>query len=133
MTEAEIFEKLKLLILDVLGVREDQIHMNTALVGDLGAESIDLLDLSFLIEQKFGITLEPYELEQQAKRQIPGGLYEKDGYLTPEALEQLRMIMPGVPPEKFRPGLRKTDVPVLLTVGVFVSLIQRKLNEKQQG
>jgi len=132
VTKAEIFEKLKLLIVDVLGVRDDEIHMDSALAGDLGAESIDLLDLSFLIEQKFGITLETYEIEEEAKHHIPGGEYEKDGYLTPEALEELKKIMPGVPPEKFRPGLRRTDVPGLLTVGVFVSLIQRKLNERQQ-
>ncbi len=132
MTETEVFEKLLPLIREVTGARTDQVTMASNLMEDLGAESIDLLDLSFLIEETFGITIEADEFERQASGQITGGQYELDGYLTPDAIEELKKALPEVPPEKFRPGLKKIEVPSVLNVAVFVHLIQRKVALKQQ-
>ena len=132
MTETEIFEKLLPLIREVTGAKEDQVRMESNLMEDLGAESIDLLDLSFLIEETFGTTIEADEFEQQASGQITDGEYERDGYLTAEALEQLKKALPEVPPEKLRAGLKKIELAAVLNVAVFVHLIQRKLAEKPQ-
>jgi acyl carrier protein len=132
MTETEVFDKLLPLIREVTGARADQVTMTSNLMEDLGAESIDLLDLSFLIEETFGITIEADEFERQASGQITGGQYELDGYLTPDAIEELKKALPEVPPEKFRPGLKKIEVPSVLNVAVFVHLIQRKVAMKQR-
>lgn len=130
MTEEAVFRELIPLIREVTGAREEQVRMESVLMGDLGAESIDLLDLSFLIEETFGIAIEADEFERQARRRIPGGVYEVNGYLTEPALEELRQALPEVPHESFRPGLKKIEVPGVLTVAVFVHLIQRKLADK---
>ena len=130
MTEQEVFTKLKPLIREITGARDDQIHLDSVVMLDLGAESIDLLDFSFLIEETFGVTLEPDELEQQARQRIPGGVYETDGVLTAAALEELKRALPEVPPHLLSPGLKKIELPSVLTVAVFVHLIQRKLAEK---
>ena len=132
MTEQDIFERLVPLIREVTGARQDQITMGSGLMQDLGAESVDLLDFTFLIEEVFGITIEADEFEQQARRQIPGGIYEKDGYLTDGALEELKKALPEVPAECFKPGLKKIELPGVLNVAVFVHLIQRKLIERSQ-
>ena len=132
MTEQQIFEKLIPLIREITGVREDQIKMESGLMMDLGAESIDLLDFSFLVEEEFGITIEADEFEQQAKKRIPGGVYENDGLLTEKALEELRKALPEVPAEYLKPGLKKIELPSVLNVAVFVHIIQRKLAEKSQ-
>jgi acyl carrier protein len=132
MTEQEIFTKLIPLIREITGVREDQIKMESGLMHDLGAESIDLLDFSFLIEETFGITIEADEFEQQATERIPSGVYEKDGLLTNEALEELRKALPEVSAEYLKPGLKKIELPSVLNVAVFVHIIQRKLAEKSQ-
>jgi acyl carrier protein len=132
MEEIEIFKRLIPLVQEITGARQDKIQMESNLMEDLGAESIDLLDLSFLIEETFGVTIEADEFERQASRYIPGGQYERDGYLTPEAIEELKKALPEVPPEKFRPGLRKIELPSVLNVAVFVHIIQRKLVQKQQ-
>ncbi|MCL2701776.1 MAG: acyl carrier protein [Phycisphaerae bacterium] len=132
MTETDVFEKLLPLIREVTGARTEQVTMGSNLMADLGAESIDLLDLSFLIEEHFGITVEADEFERQAVAKIPDGQYERDGVLTPQAIEELRRALPEVPPETFRPGMKKIDVPAVLTVAVFVHLIQRKTTQKQQ-
>ena len=112
MTEQEVFEKLVPLIREITGARQEKITMESGLMQDLGAESVDLLDFTFLIEEIFGITIEADEFEQQARRRIPGGLYEKDGYLTPGALEELKKALPEVPVECFKPGLKKIELPI---------------------
>jgi acyl carrier protein len=133
MTETEILEQLKPLLVEVLGVAPDEIQPASVLVSDLGAESIDLLDLSFRIEEHFQVTIEANEIEREAKQRLPGGVYEKDGYLTEEALAEIRRAVPELPQDKLAKGLRKTDLPSLLTVGFFVHLIARKLAAKEQG
>lgn len=132
MTEKEVFKKLVPLIREVTGVREEQIKMESCLMYDLGAESVDLLDFSFLIEEIFDITIEADEFEEQASKRIPGGVYEKDGLITDEALEELRKALPEVPAKYLKPGLKKIELPSVLNVAVFVHLIQRKLTEKSQ-
>ena len=132
-TEQEIFEELKPLLQEALGVRSDQVHLSSVLVADLGAESIDLLDLSFQIEDKFKVTIEANEVEREARKRRPEALYEKEGILTDEALVEIRASAPELDPAKLIPGLRKADLPSLLTVGFFVRLIARKLAEKTEG
>ncbi len=131
MTEQEVLGELLPLIEEVTAVSPEQVTMQSGLMEDLGAESLDLLDLSFLIEEKFGVALEPDEFERRVTARLPGGVYQRDGYLTDEALEELSRAMPEVPPEKFKPPLARVAVPGLLNVAVFVHLIQRKLAEVQ--
>ncbi|MCX6878361.1 MAG: phosphopantetheine-binding protein [Verrucomicrobia bacterium] len=132
-TESDILEQLKPLLVEVLGVRPDEIHPHRELVADLGAESIDLLDLTFRIEEAFKVRIEANELERQAIQQMPGGVYERDGYLTEEALVEIRRAAPELDQAKLVTGLRKADLPALLTVAFFVSLIQRKLSVSGTG
>jgi acyl carrier protein len=131
MTESEIFERLKPLLVEVLGVAQEKILLSSVLVADLGAESIDLLDLSFRIEEAFAVTIESNEIEREATRRLPGGVYEKDGRLTDEALAEIRKSWPGLDTARLVNGLRKMDLPSLLTVQFFVTLIARKLTEKE--
>src|SRR5512141_1050348 len=127
MTEKDIFERLKPLLVEVLGVAPEKIRPESVLVSDLGAESIDLLDLSFRIEETFKVSIEANELERQAIQHLPGAMFEQNGCLTEEALAELRKSCPELDPRKLVKGLRKMDLPSLLTVGFFVRLIGGKL------
>ena len=111
MTEKEVFEKLVPLVREITGARKEQIKMESGLMMDLGAESIDLLDFSFLIEEKFGISIEADEFEKQARTRISEGTYETDGILTDQALEELKKALPEVPSEHLKPGLKKIELP----------------------
>ena len=102
MTENEIFERLKPLLVEVLGVAPEKIRSESVLVADLGAESIDLLDLSFRIEETFHVTIEANEIEREASKRLPGGVYEKDGWLTEEALAEIRKSVAGTGCEQAR-------------------------------
>jgi acyl carrier protein len=133
MTKQEIFEELKPLLVEVLGVSPEKVRLESVLVSDLGAESIDLLDLSFHIEEKFEVRIEANEIERDAIKRLPGGVYEKNGYLTEAAIGEIRKSLPKLDPDKFAKGLRKMDLPSLLTVSFFVQLIARKLEAKKEG
>lgn len=132
-TQAEIFEELKPLLVEVLGVASEKIHMASILVSDLGAESIDLLDLSFRIEESFKVTIEANEVEREAARRLPEGIYGENGCFTEAALAELRQALPELDQRRLVPGLKKMDLPSLLTVAFFVRLIARKLAAKSEG
>ncbi len=127
MTEAAILEQLRPLITEVTAAPADKIRPDSSIVRDLGADSIDLLDLTFLIEEKFGVAIEPGEFEKQVRARTPDGIYEEDGVLTDAALAELRRLLPELGEDGLPSGLRKVDLPARLTVSVFVHLIQRKL------
>jgi acyl carrier protein len=133
VTEQEVFTELRPLVREVTGAKLEAVGMDSVLMQDLGAESLDLLDLSFLIEERFGITIEPDEFERRARARIPGGVYERDGYLSPEALAELRQALPELKAGVISEGLRRADLPSLLTVSVFVHLIGSKLAEKAEA
>jgi acyl carrier protein len=132
MTEQEVFDKLLPLVQEVTGAPEHRICMESVLVEDLGAESLDLLDLSFLIEEAFGVTIGADEFERQVRAGSLEVVYDRDGLLTEEAIGRLREALPEVPPEKLQPGLPKVALPRVLNVAVFVHQIQRKLTETQE-
>ena len=133
MTENEILEQLKPLLVEVLGVAPAAIRMESVLVADLGAESLDLLDLSFRIEEQFNIAIEANEIEREAKQRLTHGVYANDGKLTEEALAEIRRSLPELDVSKLVKGLRKVDLPSLLTVSFFVRLIARKLATRAEG
>jgi len=133
MTEHEILERMKPLLVEVLGVAPEKIRPESVLVSELGAESIDLLDLSFRLEETFDVRIEANEIERETRRRLPGGVYEKDGRLTAEALAAIREAVPELDAGKLTEGLRKMDLPSLLTVQFFVRLVARKLAEKEGG
>jgi acyl carrier protein len=129
--EQEVFDRLLPLVQEITGATADRIRMESVLVEDLGAESLDLLDLSFLIEEEFGVTIGADDFERQARAGSPTGAYDRDGLLTEEAIQRLREALPEVPPEKLQPGLPRIALPRVLNVAVFVHQIQRKLAETQ--
>jgi acyl carrier protein len=131
MTEAEIFAKLRPLIREVTAAREGDIRMDSNLMEDLGAASLDLLDLSFLIEETFGITLSGDEFQQQVTERLSGEAYEENGFITEGALAELRSLLPEVPPAKLQPPLARVALPGVLNVAVFVHLIGRKLSGEE--
>ena len=61
-TKDEIYEKIKTALVDALGVDDDEIVPEATLVGDLGAESIDFLDIVFRLEKAFAIKIPRGEL-----------------------------------------------------------------------
>ncbi len=66
MEEQEIFEKVKDAIVDALGVDDDEVKPESSLFDDLGAESLDLLDIVFRLEKTFGIKIPRGAVQQDS-------------------------------------------------------------------
>ncbi|MEX2673259.1 MAG: acyl carrier protein, partial [Phycisphaeraceae bacterium] len=62
MTQDEVFEKVQEVLVDALGVDDDEVVADATLTGDLGAESIDFLDIVFRLEKAFDIKISQGEL-----------------------------------------------------------------------
>ena len=63
MAKEEIFDKLKELVVDQLGVEEDEVTMEANMQDDLGADSLDLVDLVMSVEEEFGVKVADEDLE----------------------------------------------------------------------
>ena len=63
MAKEEIFDKLKELVVDQLGVEEDEVTMEASMQDDLGAASLDLVDLVMSVEEEFGVKVADEDLE----------------------------------------------------------------------
>jgi len=117
---------------EVLGVAPEKGPARQCAGFRSGAESIDLLDLSFRIEEKFEVRIEANEIEREAKKRLPGGAYEKDGYLTEAALDEIRKSTAGIGHRQTCEGSAEDGYAALLTVSFFVHLIARKLAARRK-
>lgn len=88
----EVFEKVRTALVDALGVDDDEVTPEATLVGDLGAESIDFLDIAFRLEKAFGIKIPRGEMFPEDL--LTNAAYVKDGKLTAEGLAELKKRMP---------------------------------------
>ena len=129
--KTKIFETLREALAEMLGIDVDEINIKSSLIEDLGAESLDLLDLTFQIEENFDVKIDPNEFSRAAASGLSEEeLYEDDGRtFTPKGLEALKKLMPEVPDHKFIEGLDRTKLPRLLTVETFVNLVVSKLQD----
>src|SRR5262245_51865188 len=92
-TRDEIYEKVSATLVEALNVDEDDVTPTATLQGDLGAESIDFLDIVFRLEREFGIKIPRGEL-------FPESIFQGDpdfvqnGKVTDKGLHELRTRMP---------------------------------------
>src|SRR5215213_3597126 len=92
MTRDEIFKKVQDLLADALGVDEDEVTPDAVLRDDLGAESIDYLDIQFRLEKAFGIKIDKVEMFNPELANDP--TFVQNGSITPEGISQLKSRMP---------------------------------------
>ena len=92
MTEQEVFEKVQETLIEALGVDDDEVTAEATLTGDLGAESIDFLDIVFRLEKAFDIKIPRGELFPDNILNNPE--FIQDGKLTDVGLTELKTRMP---------------------------------------
>lgn len=127
MTRDEIFKKVQEVLVDALAVDEDEVKSDASLVRDLGAESIDFLDIVFKLEQAFGIKIAQGELFPENVAQDPK--FVKDGKVTAEGITALKAKLPHVDFSKFEANPSIGKVGDLFTVDSLVTFVQGKLGK----
>jgi len=116
---------------EALGFDTDEIEFDSKIIAELEAESLDFLDIAFRLERSFSIKIPRGGIEQTAREGAEGEYLLPDGSLTAASLEKLAEVMPEVPKEEFRAGLKPNEIPNLFRVGTFYNLVVRLLAEKQ--
>ena len=132
MDDKEIYEKVADAIVEALGVEPEEVEPSSELFDDLGAESLDLLDIVFRLEKTFGIKIPRGGIEKELIE--AEGLKEEDvvvdGALTALGAEKLRERMDEMDTDKIQEGFRIDDIPTLFTVQTFVKIVKQQLAEK---
>ena len=124
----EIFAKVQAALVDALGVDEDEVTPDATLVGDLGAESIDFLDIVFRLEKTFNIEIPRAELFPEDI--LTNAEYVKDGKVTPTGVAELKQRMSFADLSKFEKNPVVQEFGNLLTVADMVRYIETKVGAK---
>lgn len=126
MSRDEVFEKIREILVDALGVDDDEVTAEATLMGDLGAESIDFLDIQFRLEKDFDIKIPQGELFPDNLLQNPELV--KDGKVTEAGLAQLKARMPHVDFSEFEKDPDLNKITDLMKVDTIVNYIDSKVN-----
>lgn len=128
-TQDEIYSKVSATLVEALNVDEEDIQPTSTLQGDLGAESIDFLDIVFRLEREFGIKIPRGEL-------FPESIFQGDpdfvanGRVTAKGLEELRTRMPFADLEQFEQNPDLSKLSDLFTVDLITRYLHGKLAQK---
>jgi acyl carrier protein len=128
-TQEEIYTKVSDTLVEALNVEPEDVKPTATLQGDLGAESIDFLDIVFRLEREFGIKIPRGEL-------FPESIFQGDpefvqnGRVTDKGLKELRERMPFADLSAFEKNPEVSHLSDLFTVDLITRYIQGKLQNQ---
>jgi len=124
MTESEVLDKFAQIVSRSLRIDAAQVTPEVRLT-DLGAESLDLIEISMETESQFHIFLPDKSILETAVEIFGSGILEKDGYLTDEGKRLMLCRMPEDDAEVFQGRVAVKDLQhYFMKVGVWVRMIQ---------
>ncbi|MBT5019191.1 acyl carrier protein [Planctomicrobium sp.] len=124
--QEEIFEKIQEVLEDALGVDDDEVTPEATLIGDLGAESIDFLDIVFRLEKSFEIKIPRGELFPEGLMAADSG-YVQDGKVTEDGIAAMRTKLPHADIDKLAADPKVENVQNLYTVEMLCKFINSKI------
>ncbi len=126
MSRDEIYDEVKEVLVDALGLDDDEVTESVTLMGDLGAESIDFLDIVFRLEKSFGIKI-PREELFPGESLMNNPEYVSNGKLTAKGIAELKAKMPHTDISTFQDDPDVNKLPDLFTVAAVVDFVEGKL------
>jgi acyl carrier protein len=123
----EIFQQVQEVLIDALGVDDDEVTEEATLMGDLGAESIDFLDIVFRLEKAFNVKI-PREELFPAESLMNNPEYVLNGKLTEAGLAELKSKMPHTDITEFQKDPDINKLGDLFTVNAIVNYVSGKLD-----
>src|SRR3954470_13823866 len=125
MTRDEIYKKVQAVLVDALGVDEEEVTPTAIIRDDLGAESIDFLDIVFRLEKTFGIKIPRGEMMPENLANDPNVV--QDGKVTAAGISQLKSRMPHSDFTEFEKDPQVDNMSKLFTVDAIVNYVEGKL------
>ena len=128
LSNAEIEEAVRKIVAESLGRKLDDIKLDSVLMAELGAESLDFLDIVFRLEREFGIEITRGEMERASRGDMTPEQFAPGGVISEAGLARLRELMPEAR-DRIAPGLRPSTILTLFSVQTFANMVIGK----QQG
>jgi acyl carrier protein len=127
MTETEMYDAVKEAIVGALGVDDDEVTPDAKIFEDLGAESIDLLDVLFRIERSTGVKIAASDIGEHIQGGIPDDEFgNAEGVVSEKGLAQLKKVMPQIDTDELAGNLRAEQVIGLFTVQNLADLVSSR-------
>ena len=121
-----IFPKVAATMADALGCEVEQVKLEASLIDDLGAESIDFLDIVFRLERAFKVKIPRGKIIEEARGDLSESEFEQGGTVSDAGLTRLKTFLSEVPPERFKSPLKVADIPRLFTTETFCKMVIRQ-------
>lgn len=114
---ADVDAAVKEAVVEALALDDDEVTPESTLMDDLGAESIDLLDILFRIEKSTGVKIEASDLGDYMQGGIPDEEFsDENEVITEKGAQHLKTVMPQVDPDDLAGSLKAEEVITLFTV-----------------
>ena len=114
-------DTVRAIVAEALAADVSKVRLDSNLMEDLGAESLDFLDIVFKLERAFDIQITRGEMERAARGDMTDEEFAPSGVVSEAGLARLRQLMPEAS-ERIKPGLRPVQILGLFTVQTFVNL-----------
>jgi acyl carrier protein len=121
-----IFPKVAATMADALGCEVDKVKLEASLIDDLGAESIDFLDIVFRLERAFKVKIPRGKILEEARGDLSESEFDNGGAVTEAGVQRLKSFLSEAPPERFKSPLAIADIPRLFTVETFCKMVVRQ-------
>jgi len=121
-----VFVKVADTMADALGCDKEEVKLESSLINDLGAESIDFLDIVFRLERAFKVKIPRGKLIEDARGELSEADFEKGGVVTDAGFQRLKTFLSEVPADRFKSPLKVADIPRLFTVETFCKIVIRQ-------
>ncbi len=132
MTSQELFEGVCACIRQSLEGKDlPEIRESDRLIADLGADSLDFLDLIFCLEERFGVRLNPRRLERQTQEALGETPMIVDERYTEAAIAQFKKAMPEAPEDELFPDMPVNALPRSFRVKTFMNLVAHTLEAEK--
>jgi acyl carrier protein len=116
ITEAVVLDEVRKAISETLSIDKDSIMPESSLIRDIGAESLDFLDINYRIEQAFGIRMARHFILEHIEEMFgEGSAIDANSQITEKAVSLLKIRL-GEDSSELWPGMDMDEVPVLVTV-----------------
>ena len=129
MMRDEISKTVKDAVVGALGIDEDEVTPEATLLGGLGAESIDLLDILFRIERKVGVKIQASDLAAYVQGGIPDEEFsDQNEVISAKGLAQLKKVMPQIDTDALAGKLQAQKVLTLFTVQNLADMVDQRVH-----
>jgi acyl carrier protein len=124
---ADVDSAVKEAVVEALALDDDEVTPDSTLMDDLGAESIDLLDILFRIEKSTGVKIEASDLGDYIQGGIPDDEFsDENEVITEKGAEQLHKVMPQTNPSELAGTLDANEVITLFTVQNLIDMVKTR-------